>query len=69
MHLIPHRGDGEFVGRIEGRLGGGKRPGADARVLLGDEGSGGGEADEDQRTNCAVEIDGINVADSKALES
>jgi hypothetical protein len=69
MHLVSDRGDREFVGGIKGRLRGGKRPGADAGILLGEDRGGGGEAEEDQRTNCAVEIDGINVADSKLLES
>jgi hypothetical protein len=68
MQLIPHRRDGELVGWIEGRLRGSKRPGADAGVLLGEDGSG-GEAEEDQRANCGIEMDGINVADSKSLES
>jgi hypothetical protein len=67
VHLVLHGGDGEFVGRIEGGLRGGKRPGTDAGVLLGDDGSGGSEADEDQRTNCGGNIDGINVADSQSL--
>jgi len=68
MHLVAHRGDGELVGRIEGRLRGSKGPRADAGILLGEDRGGGSEADEDQRTNCGVEFDGINVADSFALK-
>jgi hypothetical protein len=65
VHLIAQRCDGKFVGRVEGCLRRDERPGADAWVLLGERGDGGGEAEEDQCANCSVDIDGINVADSK----
>jgi hypothetical protein len=64
VQLILHGRDGKLVGRIEARLRGDDRPRADARILLGEDGSSRGDSKEDKRTNWAGEIDGINVADS-----
>jgi hypothetical protein len=61
--LILYGSDGELVGRIERGLRGSQCPGTDAGILLGEEGRGCDQAEEEDYANCGFVIDGINVAD------
>jgi len=69
VQLVLHGSDGKFIGRIKRGLRGDQRPGANARILLRDEGESGSESEKSECTNCSGEMDGINVADCVAAEA